>query len=343
MMISARSQNATDTLKGLAILAVLANHLADLYWPSVFDGFASLFIAIFFLLSGHGLAYSLERRWGKRLDRRSLFRFYYDRLVRLFPLYWLALGIQSLVTSQPYTMEVYLGLRGPGHFWFMPAILQCYALSPVLFALRQKRAALVLVGVGWLVVNLMIRSLPLPPLFAAVLSAYHLTYRNVFGLHWAIFLLGLSLPGWLSVISKRLIGLTGRGQLDRLHHRSWLLLGGCYILLGMALVKYYHWPSGFFMVLPVVPLIGLSVYALIAQPVIDWLAFLGRISYPIYLFHMGYYLVIRLQMLDRPWALGLTVGLFPMFLGACYLAERFGNQLTLWLRRFGQRFDPASP
>jgi peptidoglycan/LPS O-acetylase OafA/YrhL len=99
----ADTRKATETLKGLAIFVVLINHYLNDNFSGNYGGFANITISIFFLLSGYGIYLTLDKRFAdNKFSWQALGAFYYDRLIRIFPLFWLALVIQTLVTQRCY-------------------------------------------------------------------------------------------------------------------------------------------------------------------------------------------------------------------------------------------------
>jgi peptidoglycan/LPS O-acetylase OafA/YrhL len=81
-----------DGIRGLAALAVFVEHAGDTLWPQfrVFThnsfSFGKFGVAAFFLTSGFVIPFSLERS-------NSLRNFWISRFFRLYPLYWLSLGL----------------------------------------------------------------------------------------------------------------------------------------------------------------------------------------------------------------------------------------------------------
>ena len=53
--------SVTNTLRGIGILVVLVNHYLTLNITGDNRGFAQLWIAVFFIVSGYGINYSLSR------------------------------------------------------------------------------------------------------------------------------------------------------------------------------------------------------------------------------------------------------------------------------------------
>jgi peptidoglycan/LPS O-acetylase OafA/YrhL len=81
-----------DCLRGLAALAVFVEHAGDTAWPQFREfthnsfSFGKFGVAAFFLTSGFVIPFSLERG-------DSLKRFWISRFFRLYPLYWLSMGL----------------------------------------------------------------------------------------------------------------------------------------------------------------------------------------------------------------------------------------------------------
>ena len=326
----------TETLRGIAITAVLINHLISLYSQEDFDGFASLFVAVFFLLSGYGLSFSLER-YLVISPGVGLLRYFYERLIRIYPLYWLALLVQTLLTGQHYTLLNYLGIQGAGHYWFIPAILQCYVLSGLFFITyrpQRKVLAMLVAGVILAVLNVFVRLNPLSVSWMQTLGQYHVTYRGVMGLHWGLFFLGYGVN--LLLRHPRVLSFLPPWQThpDLLMRQVFTLrmFGGP--LMGMIVAKFEHWPSVVFMVMPLPPLLLITLYMLVAAVEIRPFAFLGRISYSIYLFHMSYYLLVGF-LFSREWLiLAVTALIFPLFLLVCLWIEKQGDRLTQVMRHW---------
>ncbi len=84
--------NFLDCLRGLAALAVFLEHAGDTVWPHFREFTHNSFslgkfgVAAFFLTSGFVIPFSLERG-------DSLKRFWTSRFFRLYPLYWLSMGL----------------------------------------------------------------------------------------------------------------------------------------------------------------------------------------------------------------------------------------------------------
>ncbi|MEO3873761.1 acyltransferase [Nonomuraea sp. B12E4] len=102
-----RRQTWLDALRGVAVLAVLFEHLLDPLFPEVrttvspwFD-FGQFGVMVFFLISGYVVPASLERRG-------SVAGFWINRLFRLYPL-WILAAVVGTVFG---VVQVYLALPG---------------------------------------------------------------------------------------------------------------------------------------------------------------------------------------------------------------------------------------
>jgi peptidoglycan/LPS O-acetylase OafA/YrhL len=151
------SRNITNAIKGLAILTVLVAHYCSRFaydfYSKWFTDYAASAIAIFFVLSGYGLFFSLVKRFDcKESTGRVLIKFAYSRFVRIYPLYWIAMISipffympaeeynNQMYHSGFYSFLIWIGfpLIRNNELWFITAILQCYWVAPLFyFALRK--------------------------------------------------------------------------------------------------------------------------------------------------------------------------------------------------------------
>ncbi len=138
-----------SALMGLAILWIMFFHskvfIPDgwFFFPLQFlksSGYAG--VEIFFLLSGLGLSFSLEK-----VD--SLATFYKKRLTKIIPLYVLFSVLIYILKfhSTPFDLYHFLGkvtgldlfyVGADSFFWFVPALLLFYAVTPVLYQAIKK-------------------------------------------------------------------------------------------------------------------------------------------------------------------------------------------------------------
>ena len=90
---------STNTLKGIAITAVLINHYLNRNLSGDYFGFATQWLSLFFMLSGYGIYLSLEKfsiENGK-LTIKNILSFYFLRIVRIFPLFIMAYILQQIL------------------------------------------------------------------------------------------------------------------------------------------------------------------------------------------------------------------------------------------------------
>jgi peptidoglycan/LPS O-acetylase OafA/YrhL len=160
-----------DGLRGLAILAVIAEHTLRLHHPSTI--FSKLWAAVqesswagvdlFFVLSGFLITGILL---DSRQDKRYFLNFYARRTLRIFPLYYVVLSVAilavpavvgygrlpelyaRLVMNQTWLwtyLQNYLQSSGPhalpgfGHFWSLAVEEQFYWIWPLVVFLLPRR------------------------------------------------------------------------------------------------------------------------------------------------------------------------------------------------------------
>lgn len=139
-----------DILRAVAIIAIVVSHLPFFlptqgYGPG-FARLSSCGVALFFFISG----YVLHLNHPSFPQRNSLADFYKKRVLRLFPLYWLALLIMFVITASVtlrIALVTVLGLQGflsprfgadlMGYFWFVGVIVVYYTIYPLITALAS--------------------------------------------------------------------------------------------------------------------------------------------------------------------------------------------------------------
>ncbi|MFZ5810793.1 MAG: acyltransferase family protein [Thermodesulfobacteriota bacterium] len=125
-------RRTTDTLKAVAILGVVLSHFASheiTRIPALVSVFNSL-MGLFFILGGVGIEASLERRFATGITARTILRFFFDRALRIYPAYLLAIFSSDLLFGTHYSLAVYTGLVSP--YWFITYMLHCYLAAPIL-------------------------------------------------------------------------------------------------------------------------------------------------------------------------------------------------------------------
>ncbi len=142
------SRTTTDSLKGLAILVVVLHHLVqrmdDPGWAGEFTYLGYLAVALFFFLSGYGLAASLQSR------NDGLTGFLLKRLSKVY-IPFLCCNALFLLTDffifdNPHDLgSTLLYLAGikllDDTLWFAVAILGCYLIFYILFKCFSRKVA----------------------------------------------------------------------------------------------------------------------------------------------------------------------------------------------------------
>ena len=323
----------TNTLKGLAIIIVLINHYLNLNVTGNYTGFANLAISIFFVLSGYGLSFSLRKRFGDTFTAKGVFRFYFDRAIRIFPLLWLAWLVQSAVTGEELSPWILAGVHGQEHYWFIPSLLHCYLLAPLLFLGMRKQwwksAAIFLLLL--LIVTGLGRTGILPENLIKSLLWINGEYRDMFFLHIFLFHVGMILPHFMKP------RLDSSAKSRKFPFRFWSL--AMLTLALMIFLKYNTDESTLakiaWQLLPLVPLAGLVHFGISHSVVSRPLAFLGSISYAVYLFHPTLYRGVSIiggYPMNSSLELSIVVGLFPVFLWLAWILEELGSKFALTIR-----------
>lgn len=294
----------TEALKGLAILIVILAHYAQYfasdYYGRWLRGYGFGVVAIFFVLAGFGSFYSLEKRWGQTNKSKTVLAYYFSRAVRIYPFYWVALLFTPFYLQQYgflhsidlHSIAVYLGLpfvNGPGVFWFVPAIIQCYLLAPLLYSLLSKAKAK-----KYLAINLAIVPLLLP-VTVFYLSRFESTiddpflniffYKNFFLTNVVLFSLGIVIVPLVSQLKFRIGNRAFLFPAFALFALMLYLTRGSYSFLDQ---------QHDLVLISLIPLFILSCFALclilIASnttvPFSSILRHPGRDSYQLYLFHL---------------------------------------------------------
>lgn len=275
----------TNTLKGIAIFTVLINHYLNLNTLKDSSGFASAWISIFFIMSGYGVYHSLSIRSSGDAGLKKIWgSFYRDRAIRIFPLLWIAWIIQLAINKGGMSGWTIIGIHAQGHYWFISAILECYAIAPLLYYGTKKSKWTMIAGVSIAVaaINFWIR-LGYPSQWLTTAMRFpHIPYRTVYLLNIVLFLFGMIMPYMFSHAHA--------------FHRRWHTLlfwvSGIAILCFMLVLKFLVLNDLLFRLAPI-PIIALfCVFALQYQMHNSFCEYLGRLSYPIYLFHISFYILM---------------------------------------------------
>lgn len=326
--------DSTDTLRGIAILTVVVNHYLNRNLSGDYTGFAALWISLFFIVSGYGIYSSLEKLLvaDNRIEPRNLVKFYFLRIIRIYPLFWAAYIIQQLVLDEKIYIYSLIGLHGSGHLWFIPAILQCYIVAPLVFVLvyYNRIFSLFLILLFYVSFNIVIYFEIIPESLLELLKFLHLNWNNSYFLYIMIFSLSMLLPrcihDWNHIEKTEKIAY------------SFLLLA--LTLFFMIVVKWrndltYLYDLFVITLIPIIFIFISSIYMICNKINSKYLSWIGQISYSIYLFHIIYFLIINIVFQykkDSFKELLIALILFPVFLIICAIIQRFGNRLSALLK-----------
>ena len=324
------SRNATNYLKGLAILAVVANHFINNYVTDDLGGYANSLISIFFILSGYGIYYSLI----KKSDQPALglfTSFTTKRLSRIYPLYWIAYALKGFPDGIPGFFAI--NFSDPQTLWFVPAIVQCYVVAPFLFVLLNRtptKLNIPIVLVSLASINAIMYSSGGEPVRA-------LAFQGIFFLHILQFYLGLvlaKLERYMS-LNKYVFWFSFPFVLYLVQEttpQAFLSFWGSYYILPILLS------------LVTVVMCASLLRSQVTLPFQKILVFIGGFSYSIYLFHGTQFRVLTiLGVLHKGgthW-LGIVLSLFtlPFFLLVYASFETVVNELIFGERDVRRAFE----
>ena len=292
-------------------------------------------VAVFLILSGFGLTFSLARAGN---PEGGWLGWYRGRLLRLFPMYWIAhiLYLVSPFVSRPEPLDYrfvlsFLGDRvwpvdtifyyiNPA-WWYFGLLVELYLVFPLLFRLLQKMGPL------WFLVFCGVVTLLSRYLLLTVIGAHGYYVQGAFfGSRLWEFAAGMAL-GWFY-------------RHQQTAAQDWLFTGRT-LLVGLSLyvLGLYSYGGGMTAYIFTDALIGAGLFIILAHLSI-WadllprfgrmLAYVGAFSYGLYLLHQPYVIYFGERMRDlhmvtffiAGWAIiaTLTVCTIPL--------ERYVNQLT---------------
>lgn len=277
----------------------MLNHYTNNYVN--FQGFGDASVTIFFLLSGYGIFYSLEK------DGRII-PFFIKRITRIYPAYWLVLAISSLYLHKIYSLKVLLAIpfisRAPDHLWFIPAIIECYIFAPLIF--------FILKGFNkWIYISLFVSLL----VFAQIVNYVHypdfnlFVYRNFLFSNIFLFAIGMVLPSFKVDIKKGLYIFT-IFFIYLIMAKVSLIKDAC-PTISSSLISIAFYVSTFMFCLFTLSYDG-------KLPLGNTIGKLGKYSYPLYLFHPTLYILVFLVCKEYNYKhVIITVILFPLFYMFC--------------------------
>ena len=316
-----------DALRGLAALAVVAFHYTTHYQAQVGHAqplgfgfpFGNYGVHLFFLISGFVIFMTLERT-------RSPLDFVVSRFSRLFPAYWAAMAVTAAVVYTVGLPGQRLPLRDllldltmvqdllgaeqlDGSYWTLEVELLFYAQMLAWFAFGQLGRIRLIIA-GWL----------------ALAVAYGLCTK--LGLHFSYLarevLILRHIPFFaMGIVFYRLHATAAQ---DR---RDVALLGLCLLAIALA------YPPKYFLVAVVCAVIfGLFVGGRLRWLRAAPLAWLGGISYALYLLHqsIGFVLIHALEERGVAPLLAVAVTVAAMFALATALTRAVERPAMRWIR-----------
>lgn len=323
--------NLGIVLRGVVIVAVLVNHYFDHFTSVDRSNIANTMVSVFFVLSGYGIAASLQKRMGSGLSAGKLFTFYKTRIARIFPLLWISLLIQALVMGEPYPLSAFLGYGLVGHYWFISSILECYLLCPFLALLlnRQKHVALAGMTAVLLLSNYFIG---INPALKSWLMTFHLTsfpYLEIYLINVYLFFCGMYFQRIWQARTRR-IQLPYTRPITSAYPLFWVLLATAlaYTVISRFVLTALPFFGSVFLFL-VTALYALSRQALPQFWGSKALLFAGRHSLSLYLLHIPFYFLfarVGLIRMDSALSLLLCLALLPLFV---FIALKLENLAKL--------------
>lgn len=291
-------------------------------------------VAVFLLLSGFGLTYSLART-GE--PDGGWIGWYRGRLLRLFPMYWLAHLVYllspfiarpepvdyrfllSFLGDRVYPVDMIFFYLNPA-WWYFGLLLELYLVFPLLFRLLQK------LEVTWFLVLCGLVTLVSRYLLLCVIGAHGYYVQGAFfGARLWEFAAGMA----LGLLYRRHQAMTE----ERLF-TGWTFLAGI-VIYTLGLYSYATTLS--YTVTD--PLIGTGLFIILAHVAL-WsgmlprlagrLAYVGAFSYGLYLLHQPYviYFGERMRSLSVPVFVVLAGAIIALLAAGAIPLERYVNQLT---------------
>jgi len=184
-------------LKGIVIFTIVADHYLSGFVIGASLGIGYHLVSIFFLLSGFGLYFSLEKLFSKTSSIiRKLLAFFSKRWLRIFPLFYVAIFIDFFWFGLGFRWWAYLGFHGIHHYWFIGLLVQCYVLAIPLFLVVKRFSVkkIFIYGLlGFIISNFIYLSyLSINNIFVWYLyNDLNFRYIGLFGLYFLLFAIGM--------------------------------------------------------------------------------------------------------------------------------------------------------
>lgn len=266
----ARRNHGLDGLRAIAALSVLVHHLSGgVFFP--LGDLGRFGVMLFFVISGYCIVMSVQGARG------GLRQFVIRRGFRLYPAYWISISLVAMSGAIPWT-TVLVNLTMVQRLFGVPDISGVYwtLFVEILFyggvcvMLAVKAVTLRSFALSWLALTALALAASVLRLHGLSVPYAHLLFLSVFAMGGTIY---LAAPGraasqllWLAcgvylavvmVVSRNVFGDAGVGTETALSHFG-NYAGATLMFLLWRHTGWFSW---------------------------RWLAYLGRISYCIYLFH----------------------------------------------------------
>lgn len=335
-----------DGLRGFGALLVVMGHTL-VFWAGVDLPTAAVCVDIFFLLSGFVVAYAYEPKFTQGMKVAD---FMTQRVVRLYPLYFLGLGMGAvvqylaLIGGSPNTAEG-LTLSLIPQLFMLPGLPHgetgyLYGFNiPAWSLFFELWANLVYILIFPLLSNRVLIALTLA--FACLLAVCVGTYGTInSGPAWGSIASGFCRAGFgffAGVLVYRLAG-TPRRPASRTSHWAWFLVAVPWIVSLIPVFPGYN----VFVELGIVCFIGpiLIHYAQALQPpkhATKTFVALGGASYAIYMIHFPVYEFMQrvswhFPVLERAWAPWSGMVILVAVVAMGFAAERwFDRPVRGWM------------
>ena len=351
------SRETVNYLKGIAILSVYVNHYVLMVLnPASKLTYSNGIISLFFVLSGYGIWYALDRA---ELDGARLREFYLKRAIRIFPMYWIATYIIDRLDGT-FSIMRYLALAPFPEsriYWFVSFILQCYLLSPLMYLLIKRRGVLTSLAVC---IGLMVIAFAGFKAFGIPVDARYLAFRDFPLSHLFLFFLGMMLPS-----------ITSSGLRSMANHRAALLFCALLYLMLVAfterhLISYMIMTGnmpfklfirfcGFCLVFASALLCYVAINGSYSDrlPMKKLISLTGKHSYANYIFHVPFFYLLWVLAVKALFWFGtphpevsrhiLFLLLTPAFLIFCIYAEKASDYLVALIMRQRSRQSASQP
>ncbi|MFQ5493548.1 MAG: acyltransferase family protein [Candidatus Dojkabacteria bacterium] len=309
-----------NIIKGIAILGVVIGHYLNSNTEINAFGYAYHWIILFYLTSGYGIYYSLQKRFSGNVQIGKIATYYFDRFMRIMPLFYLVIGLFVISFKMPFpNIYTLLGIRTQGA-WFIASIMHCYLFSVPLFYLMRKlgnRSFLIILSVGFFA-TLVFHAAFLNDISS--LSEKPFVYLDFFSGHIYIFGLGMLLARMKDALfaRPRLIVAFAVFLLTFVAARA--VRGGA--LNSMMNVLYIFAAMWF---------VGVFIHSNLKSNVLRIFDIFGRYSLGIYLIHskvLAWFANSGLLIGNDLWSIYMLAVIIPVVLVVAVLLELFVNSLV---------------